>query len=136
MLRMRTLTVLAAVWMVAPGAYSACADEAKKERAAVERGLKFLRDDAAKWRKEKKCASGRHGARTVWWRAEAKNQGYPVGDTLKEAMTWTNERFADLDKPRDTRAGWSMVNSPSLFLAMMATGVPGQDALSAKDLQR
>src|SRR5438128_8282801 len=48
----------------------------------------------------------------------------------------TGERLVDLNKPRDTRPGWSMVSTPALNLAMMATCIPGQDAISAKDLRR
>src|SRR5204863_10139700 len=46
------------------------------------------------------------------------------------------ERLQAIDKPRDTRPGWSMVNTPALYLAMMALAVPEQEALSAKDLKR
>src|SRR5262245_23298148 len=35
-------------------------------RKAIERGLAFLEQDAAKWRKERKCASCHHGVMTVW----------------------------------------------------------------------
>jgi hypothetical protein len=116
------------------GAGSARADD--REHAAVGRALKFLQDDAAKWRKEKKCATCHHGTMTTWALAEAKSSGFTVGDAVKEMAAWTGERFTDLDKPRDTRPGWSMVSTPALNLAMMATCIPGQDAISAKDLGR
>ena len=47
-------------------------------RKAVERGLAFLEADAAKWRKERKCATCHHGTMTVWALSEAKSQGYAV----------------------------------------------------------
>jgi hypothetical protein len=50
--------------------------------------------------------------------------------------TRPKERLKDIDKLRNTRPGWSMVNSPALNLAVMAQCVPGQTALSADDLKR
>ena len=109
----------------------------QQTRKAVERGLKFLQDDAVKWRTERKCATCHHGTMTVWALSEAKSQGYTVpAETLADTVKWTKERLTNLDKPRDTRPGWSMVNSPALNLAVMAQAVPGQDALSADELKR
>jgi hypothetical protein len=51
-------------------------------------------------------------------------------------MKWTRDRLAQIDQPRDKRPGWSMVNTPALYLAVMAMGVPKQDALSAGELKR
>src|SRR5262249_35466791 len=53
-------------------------DAPKKGRLAIERGLTFLQTDAARWRKERQCASCHHGTLTVWALSEAKAQGYPV----------------------------------------------------------
>jgi squalene-hopene/tetraprenyl-beta-curcumene cyclase len=106
-------------------------------RKAVERGLAFLEKDAAKWRADRKCATCHHGTLTVWALCEAKAQGYPVAaDTLADMATWTRERLKDLDKPRDTRPGWNMVNSPAVYLAVMAQAVPGQTAIPADELTR
>jgi hypothetical protein len=49
---------------------------------------------------------------------------------------WTKERLAGIDKPRDTRPGWSMVSTPVVYLAMMALAVPAQDAVSPDELRR
>ncbi|MFO0802621.1 MAG: prenyltransferase/squalene oxidase repeat-containing protein [Gemmataceae bacterium] len=104
--------------------------------AAAERGLKFLQDDAVAWKKEKQCATCHHGTFTVWAFAEARRRGYAVpDDAVKDVAEWTKERFKDLDKPRDTRPGWSMVNSPALTLAFMATAVD-QNEITAADLKR
>jgi hypothetical protein len=109
----------------------------QRARAAVDRGLAFLREDAANWRKERQCASCHHGTMTVWALAEAKSQGYAAAaEALTETTAWARERLKDIDKPRDTRPGWSMVSTPALYLEMMALAVPGQDALSAEDLRR
>ena len=106
-------------------------------RKAIERGLAFLEKDAANWRKERKCATCHHGTMTVWALAEAKGQGYAVApETLADVVTWTKERLKDIDKPRDTRPGWSMVNTPAVYLAVMAQTVPKQDAISADELKR
>ena len=110
--------------------------EDTKPQAAAERGLKFLLADAAAWKKERQCATCHHGTFTVWALVEARKQGYAVApESLTEAVTWTKERFKDLDKPRDTRPGWSMVNSPALMLGLMATAVD-QKEISADDLKR
>ena len=71
---------------------------------------------------------------TVWALAEAKSRGYAVkAETLTEMTKWTKERlFANIDKPRDTREGWKMVNSPALYLSFMAQAVPKQDAITAE----
>lgn len=104
------------------------AQEAQKK---VERGLLFLQTDAAKWRKDRKCATCHHGALTVWALAEAKSQGYTVdADTLVDMTKWTKERLKDIDKPRDTRVGWNMVNTPALYLTVMDLAVPKQEILT------
>src|SRR5262249_4629730 len=100
----------------------------RQGRQAAERGLAFLEKDAAAWRKERQCATCHHGTMTVWALAEAKSHGYPVApETLAETATWAKERIKDIDKPRDTRPGWSMVNTPAVYLAGMARAVPEQD---------
>jgi hypothetical protein len=106
-------------------------------RKAVERGLAFLQADAAKWRKTRKCATCHHGTMTVWALSEARSRGYPVDDnTFRDLTSWTKERLAGIDKPRDTRPGWSMVSTPAIYLAMMALAVPAQDAVSPDELKR
>jgi hypothetical protein len=104
---------------------------------AVERGLAFLVTDAAKWRKERACATCHHGTMTVWALSEAKSQGFAANaESLAETVTWTKERLKDIDKPRDTRPGWSMVSTPAVYLAVMAQTVPQQDAVSADELKQ
>jgi hypothetical protein len=106
-------------------------------RKAVERGLAFLQADAAKWRKERKCASCHHGTMTVWALSEARSRGYAVEDeTFRDVTKWTKERLENIDKPRDTRPGWSMVNTPAAYLALMALAVPTQDAVSPDEHRR
>jgi hypothetical protein len=113
------------------------ATAAQRGRAAVERGLGFLQKDAAAWRKERQCSTCHHGAMTVWALAEARGRGYAVtAEALTETAAWAKERLKDIDKPRDTRPGWSMVNTPAIYLAMTALAVPGQAAVSAQDLKR
>ncbi len=109
----------------------------RKGRLAIERGLAFLRADAARWRKERRCATCHHGTMTVWALSEAKAQGYPVDPAvLADTARWTKERLKDIDKPRDPRPGWSMVNSPAVYLATMAQAVPAQTAVTADELKR
>jgi hypothetical protein len=74
---------------------------------------------------------------TVWALSEAKVQGYPVvATTLADMVPWTKERLKDIDKPRDTRPGWSMVTSSAVYLATIAQAVPAQEAVTAGELKR
>jgi hypothetical protein len=109
----------------------------QQARQAAERGLAFLQKDAEKWRKEHKCSSCHHGTMTVWAFNEANSQGYAVeAGAVADVTQWTLERLANLDKPRDKRPGWNMVNTPAIYLAVMALAVPRQEALSAGDRKR
>jgi N-acyl-D-amino-acid deacylase len=109
----------------------------ERARKAIDRGLAFLERDAAKWRKERTCATCHHGTMTVWALNEAKSQGYAVSaDTLTDVAEWTRERLANIEKPRDSRPGWNMVNTPAVYLAVMAQAVPTQDAVSPDELER
>ena len=82
-------------------------------RKAAERGLGFLQEDAARWRKDRACATCHHGTMTVWAFSEAKSRGYDVAaETVAETAKWTKDRLLErIDLPRDTRPGWSMVVS-------------------------
>jgi hypothetical protein len=103
----------------------------------IDRGLAFLTADAAKWREERTCATCHHGTMTTWVLSEAKSQGYAVADeTLRDVTKWTKERIANIDQPRDARPGWSMVNTPAVYLALMAQAVPTQEAVSPDELRR
>lgn len=104
---------------------------------AIARGLGFLQKDAAQWKTEKKCATCHHGTMTVWAFNEAKRQGYAVdAGFLAETVQWTRERLVGIDKPRDPRPGWNMVNTPALYLAVMAQNQPGLATLSADELKQ
>jgi hypothetical protein len=124
-----------------PEAAPALAPAPKEARTpaekAVARGLEFLVRDAADWRKERTCATCHHGTMTVWALTEAKARGYPIdAEAFAATLGWTKERLKDIDKPRDTRPGWSMVSTPAVYLATMALTVPKQDAISADELRR
>lgn len=133
-MQLLTFSLVALFFLAAP----VRAEEPQKAaRTAVERSLDFLQKDAVKWKKERQCATCHHGTFTVWVFAEAKKQGYAVpAEAFTEATTWIKERFKDIDKPRDTRPGWSMVNSPALNLAAMAAVLPEQSAISAEELKQ
>jgi hypothetical protein len=106
-------------------------------RRSAERGLAFLVEDASKWRTERKCSSCHHGTMTVWALSEAKSQGFAVDtQTFVDNVKWAKERLEGIDKPRDTRAGWSMINTNALYLAVMARANPKQDALSPVELKQ
>jgi hypothetical protein len=74
---------------------------------------------------------------TVWAYAEAKSRGYPIApNTLTETAKWAKERLERIDKPRDPRPGWKMVNTPALYLALLAQAVPKQEVVSAEELKQ
>jgi hypothetical protein len=131
--------------LLSVGPHHARADEKKTPAVATpqdihmatERGLAFLQNDATKWRKEHGCATCHHGTMTVWALAEAKGRSYGITtEALAETAKWTKERLKDIDKPRDPRPGWKMVNSSALHLALMAQAVPGQAVVTAEELKR
>ncbi len=75
---------------------------------------------------------------TMWVQLEAKHRGFAVKpDDVQENIRWAKERIMErADLPRDTRPGWSMVNTPAIYLAIMAHAIPEQDAISMDDLKR
>jgi Squalene-hopene cyclase C-terminal domain len=142
-LHFRIFAGLSACWALAMGAVPAHSDSfkdaanAQQCHKAIERGLDFLLTDAAKWRKEHECSTCHHGTMTLWALEEARSHGYDVAaETLTNTAKWTKERLDRIDLPRDTRPGWRMVNTPALYLSLMALSVPMQDAVSTDELQR
>ncbi len=105
-------------------------------QTAVQRSLEFLQTDANKWRQERKCSTCHHGTMTVWALAEATSLGYDVSpEVLADMAKWTKDRLlARINEPRDTRPGWSMVNTPALYLAILPQAVPDQGIVSADEL--
>jgi hypothetical protein len=75
---------------------------------------------------------------TVWALSEAQRPHYPVApEFLAEMEQWTKERFlAGLEKPRDPRPGFNMINTSALYLAVMAQNHPDQKTLSAGERQQ
>jgi hypothetical protein len=99
--------------------------------------LAFLQADAVAWRKERNCSTCHHGTLTVWALSEAQSAGYAVdAKFLADSLAWTKERLERIDLPRDERPGWSMVNSPALYLATMAQAIPRQTILTEDELRR
>jgi hypothetical protein len=131
--------VIAMTAMVAT-ALPAHAQEEKKApkiKSVIERGLGFVKEDALKWRKDRECSTCHHGTMTVWAMNEARAQGFAVAaEDLADMTKWTKDRLLkDIGKPRDTRPGWSMVNSSALMLAAMAQAVPMQTSVTDDELK-
>jgi hypothetical protein len=148
--RLSIVGILVAACVLVIGARQAPGDEADERpaatvaaspqqvRRAVERGLDFLEKDVAKWRSEHECSTCHHGVMTAWAYSEAKAQGYSIApETFAQSTDWAKARHMQrVDKPRDTRPGWSMVNTPAIYLALLAQTVPNQGAISADELRR
>lgn len=105
----------------------------RKPEAAIERGLVFLERDAAKWRKDRGCATCHHGTMTVWALNEAKAQGYAVGaEVLAEMAQWAKERFVpSTNGPQTPQPG--LASTPLLYLGAMAQNLP---VLSRDEINR
>lgn len=95
-------------------------------QAAIERGLAFLEQDAAKWRQERGCATCHHGTMTVWAQAEARAQGFDVSaQTVADSLQWTKDQFSwRIGKPRDPRPGWNLLSLPAVYLGVMSRSLP------------
>lgn len=108
-----------------------------KPQQAINKAIAFINDDAAKWRKEHECATCHHGTLTVWVLTEAKRRGDAIdAEYYVEMVNWTKERLNRIDLPRDSRPGWSMMNTPALYLALLAQVLPEQQAITPEDVQR
>ena len=112
--------------------------EPLSEQMTIERALSFIQADAVKWRQEKNCSTCHHGTMTMWVQLEAKQKGFAVStEEFDENVRWAKQRIMErADLPRDTRPGWSMVNTPAIYLAIMAHAVPEQSVISTDDLNR
>ncbi|HVX64267.1 MAG TPA: hypothetical protein VHC19_26835 [Pirellulales bacterium] len=119
----------------APGQGETAASATPLEKA-VERGLKFLADDAAKWRTDHECATCHHGAMTVWAFSEAVQRGIPIqAEQAAEMSSWTKTQFwKGIDQPRDPRPGWNLVKLPTIYLAVLAQQTPEQGVLSRDEV--
>lgn len=138
--RLLILVTLTAVGFVCGGVRGE--DEAAtapdSARHAIERGLAFLKSDAAKWKDEHECATCHHGTMTVWAYCEARGRGFDIAEeTFRETATWTKDRLLErIDLPRDTRPGWSMVSTPAIYLVLMARCIPAQTAVTPDEQER
>lgn len=70
----------------------------------------------------------------MWVQLEAKEKGFAVStEEFDENVRWAKQRIIErADLPRDTRPGWSMVNTPAIHLAIMAHAVPDPSVVSAE----
>ena len=135
-------------WLLACGGLLVGADRARAAepepsaaRQALERGLTFVKVDAEKWRKDRKCATCHHGVMTVWTLGEAKRLGHDVDPAaLDESAKWTRAQFVPkLDKPRNVEMGGDyngVVSLAGMNLLIMDRVVPGLNALPAADREK
>jgi hypothetical protein len=112
--------------------------EPRPARVTIGRALGLIQADAVKWRQEKNCSTCHHGTMTMWVQLEAVENGFAVStEEFVENVRWAKQRIMErADLPRDSRPGWSMVNTPAIYLAIMAHAVPDPSVVSAEDLSR
>lgn len=108
---------------------------AEQGPAVVERAIRFLVDDAAKWRSTRGCSTCHHGVMSVWALTEAKTRGYAVpAEDLSQIAKWTKDLFVpQFSKPRDPRWGYNFVSLPGIYLAVMSHSLP---VLSRDEMHR
>jgi hypothetical protein len=133
--------MIIAIGLAVCGTGMACGEEsqpAPSTKRAIERALVFLKDDAAKWRAEHDCSTCHHGVFTVWTMTEARRRGFAVSaENDADIAAWAKKRWLDrADLPRDTRPGWSMVNTPLIYFALMTRWNPGENVLTEEEFQR
>jgi hypothetical protein len=105
-------------------------------RAAIDKSLTFLRNDAAQWRKRSSCATCHHGAITAWAIGEAKARGFTdAGDSLKDMLEWSKARFVP---PYEEKPNLSNgFDIPSLAMPILvATQWSQPEALSTDDQEK
>jgi hypothetical protein len=98
----------------------------EKTQLAIDRALRFMVSDVAKWRSEKGCATCHHGAMSVWVLHEAAGRGYAVDTKAAAEITrWAKDRFVPkLGKPRDPRFGYNLVSVPGIYFGLMSQTLP------------
>lgn len=82
---MRIPAIIAVLVALAPATRAA----EPEARGAIDRGLKFLAEDATAWKAERKCASCHHVPMAIWALNEAKKRGYAADEkALAELTAW------------------------------------------------
>jgi Squalene-hopene cyclase C-terminal domain len=117
---------LCALAIAAGPARCEAASDLQSGRAAIERALKFVDQDAVKWRQERGCVTCHHGTMTVWALGEAKSQGYAVrAEALPDVIQWVKDQWGSrIAEPRDPRPGWDLVIVPAIYLGVMSRTLP------------
>lgn len=122
------------------GAVALAQDEPTKTpdtRAAVERSLVFLSDDALAWKAQYGCVSCHHASLAVRAMTEARSRGYGVNEqTLADLKAWMAEsgdgsQYVTTPPPEQPKA----LNLYAVFTAETLGTIPDRDAVTAKNLE-
>jgi hypothetical protein len=100
-------------------------------RGAIDRGLKFLAEDAVAWKADRKCSSCHHAPMAIWTLNEAKRGGYAVEDkALAELNAWVLAKDDPAKvSPKQPDRKDVFVNQTPLMLALaFETGDPKDPA--------
>ncbi len=109
-IRSLTSTLLISFAFVANCAGAPASDTST--HAVVDRGLKYLQNEAFRWKSSRHCAACHHAATMIWTFNEARTAGYSVDEeALKEITAWAfdmkSNSLAEQPPPRDViNLGW------------------------------
>src|SRR5207247_439597 len=89
-------------------------------RKTIDRGLKFVAEDAVAWKAERKCASCHHIPLAIWTLNEAQRHGYAVDDkALTELTAWAVAKDDPANvNPKQSPRTDVIVNQTPLMLAL------------------
>jgi hypothetical protein len=89
-------------------------------RKTIDRGLKFIAEDAVAWKTERKCSSCHHIPMAIWTLNEAKKSGYAVDDKAAAELTAWAVAKDDPAKvnPKQSQRKEITVNQTPLMLAL------------------
>ena len=89
-------------------------------RKTIDGGLKFLAEEAAAWKAERKCSSCHHAPMAIWTLNEAKRRGYTVDDkAVAELTAWVLAKDDPAKvNPKQPERKEVIVNQTPLMLAL------------------
>lgn len=131
---MRFVAVLSLLLTMVPESHAA---DVPPVRQVIERGLRFLADDALAWKRDHNCASCHHAALPVWVMREAKQRGYQVEEAVMSDMTkWiaeTGEGKTGVPRPATVPR---VLNTKAIWIALALNADPEPDEMSRNGLKR
>ena len=134
---MRQAILGVCVWLVAGWATAdQPAGPAPDARAAIERGLAFLTNDALAWKSAHNCVSCHHAALVIWALRESEHRGFAVDrPVLAELTRWLAESGdGKTGTPRPASAPHAL-SSKAVYFALGLGADPEPDPIAQEALK-